>query len=115
MLRHEFQPGKLVGGLFVTAAGVLYLGDAGGAWETPWFVALPLTFGGLCLAGAVAFMHHAIRGHRASGRTGEAGGGLAGAAGWTGPAQRAEWTERTGPEGTTGSAGSTGHIPGGGQ
>ncbi|SPF04991.1 hypothetical protein SMA5143A_5793 [Streptomyces sp. MA5143a] len=70
MLRHEFQPGKLVGGLFVTAAGVIYLGDAAGAWQTPWFVVLPLTFGGLCLAGAVAFIHHAIRGHRASCRTG---------------------------------------------
>ncbi|MET9846973.1 hypothetical protein [Streptomyces ossamyceticus] len=69
MLRHEFQPGKLVGGLFVTAAGVIYLGDAAGAWQIPWFVVLPLTFGGLCLAGAVASIHHAIRGNRASCRT----------------------------------------------
>ena len=25
-------------------------------WETPWFVAVPLVTGGLCLAGAVAFL-----------------------------------------------------------
>ena len=42
MLRHDFRPGKLVAGLFLTAAGVVYLGDAGNAWQTPWFVVIPL-------------------------------------------------------------------------
>ena len=28
MLRHEFQPGKLVAGLFLTAGGIAYAGDA---------------------------------------------------------------------------------------
>ncbi|MBC2864162.1 hypothetical protein H1R13_03875 [Streptomyces mexicanus] len=61
MLRHEFQPGRLVGGLFLIAAGVVYGGDARGLWHTPWFVAGPLVVGGLCLAGAVAVLHRAVR------------------------------------------------------
>nr|WP_079024095.1 hypothetical protein [Streptomyces scabiei] len=73
MLRHEFRPGKLIAGLFLTAAGVAYLGDAGEAWETPWFVVIPLVVGGLCLAGAAGLLNHAIRGRRASGRTGPIG------------------------------------------
>ncbi|CAL9442936.1 hypothetical protein ACIG5C_26810 [Streptomyces werraensis] len=53
MLRHEFQPGRLIAGTALVAAAVIYGGDAGGAWETPWFVMIPLVVGGLCLAGAV--------------------------------------------------------------
>ncbi|GAB2861411.1 hypothetical protein GCM10027074_30720 [Streptomyces deserti] len=69
MLRHEFQPGKLVAGLFLTVAGVIYAGDAGGTWETPWFVVIPVVIAGLCLAGAVAFLTGRIRRRRAAGRT----------------------------------------------
>ncbi|MER7401931.1 hypothetical protein ABT373_05440 [Streptomyces sp. NPDC000070] len=69
MLRHELQPGKLVAGAVLTLVGVLYAGDAGGAWETPWFVAIPLVTGGLCLAGAVGILTGRIRRRRASGRT----------------------------------------------
>ncbi len=76
MLRHEFRPGKLVAGLFVTAAGVVYLGDAGDAWQAPWFVVIPLVVGGLCIAGAVASLDHAIRGRRGAGRTGVSGPGV---------------------------------------
>ncbi|MFD5077630.1 hypothetical protein [Streptomyces sp. NPDC058371] len=65
MLRHEFQPGKLVAGCFLTLAGIVYAGDAGGAWETPWFAVIPMVTGGLCLAGAVAFLTHAVRRRRA--------------------------------------------------
>lgn len=61
MLRHEFQPGKLVAGLFLIATGVVYAGDAGGLWETPWFAIVPLVVGGLCLAGATAVVTRAIR------------------------------------------------------
>lgn len=64
MLRHEFQPGKLVAGFFLTLAGVIYAGDAGGLWETPWFAVIPLVIGGLCLAGAVALLTHGIRRRR---------------------------------------------------
>ena len=70
MLRHELQPGKLVAGFFLTLAGVIYAGDAGGAWETPWFVVIPVVTGGLCLAGAVAFLTGRIRRRRKAGRTG---------------------------------------------
>ncbi|MEV0979206.1 hypothetical protein [Streptomyces sp. NPDC049915] len=61
MLRHEFQPGRLVAGLALTVAGILYAGDAAGLWRTPWFTAIPLVVGGLCLAGAVGVVTHAIR------------------------------------------------------
>ncbi|GGN83112.1 hypothetical protein GCM10011579_071530 [Streptomyces albiflavescens] len=68
MLRHEFQPGKLVAGFFLTVAGVVYAGDAGGAWETPWFAVIPVVTGGLCLAGAVAVLTHGVRRRRAEPR-----------------------------------------------
>ncbi|ARP71887.1 hypothetical protein LK07_21335 [Streptomyces pluripotens] len=61
MLRHEFQPGKLVAGLSLTAAGVVYAGDAGGLWETPWFVIVPLVVGGLFLAGVTAALARGVR------------------------------------------------------
>lgn len=61
MLRHEFQPGRLIAGLFLTFAAVLYAGDAGGVWETPWFAVIPVVTGGLCLAGSVSAMTGLIR------------------------------------------------------
>ncbi|MGW2462241.1 hypothetical protein ACWC2M_24935 [Streptomyces sp. NPDC001761] len=61
MLRHEFQPGKLVTGLFLTATAVVFAGDAGGLWETPWFAVVPLVVGGLCLAGVTAALTRGIR------------------------------------------------------
>ncbi|WP_055493238.1 hypothetical protein [Streptomyces sp. TP-A0356] len=68
MLRHEFQPGRLIAGLALTVAGVLYLGDASGAWETPWFAIIPIVGGGLCLAAVTGLLTRAIRrGRRAHG------------------------------------------------
>jgi pilus assembly protein TadC len=64
VLRHEFQPGRLVAGLFLALAGVIYAGDAGGLWDTPWFVLIPVVVGGLCLAGAVAVVARGIRRRR---------------------------------------------------
>ncbi|MFE0514188.1 hypothetical protein [Streptomyces sp. NPDC058964] len=75
MLRHEFQPGRLVAGLFVTVTGVAYAGDAGGLWDTPWFAVLPLVVGGLCLAGATGVVARRVRGRRGSGRGNTAGAG----------------------------------------
>lgn len=69
MLRHEPRPGKLVAGVVLVLTGVLYAGDAGGAWEIPWFVAIPLVTGGLCLVGAVAFLTGRLRRRRTAGRT----------------------------------------------
>lgn len=69
MLRHEFRPGKLVAGLFLTLAGITYAGDAGGAWDTPWFAVIPLVVGGLCLAGVVGLLARTVRNHRDSRRT----------------------------------------------
>lgn len=61
MLRHEFQPGRLVAGLFLTATGALFAGDAGGLWETPWVAVVPLVVGGLWLAGVTAAVARGIR------------------------------------------------------
>ncbi|MET7690077.1 hypothetical protein ABZT06_19185 [Streptomyces sp. NPDC005483] len=69
MLRHEFRPGKLVAGLFLTAAGITYAGDAGGAWDTPWFAVIPMVVGGLCLAGTVGLLARAVRNRRDRRRT----------------------------------------------
>ncbi|MGQ4386428.1 hypothetical protein [Streptomyces sp. SAS_270] len=68
MLRHEFQPGKLIAGLSFALAGTIYAGDAGGAWETPWFAVIPLVTAGLCLASAAAFLTHMIRRRRSARR-----------------------------------------------
>lgn len=75
MLRHEFQPGKLVAGVFLALAGALYAGDAAGLWQTPWFAVIPVVTGGLCLAGMAGAVARGIRRRRAavSGKgTGEA-------------------------------------------
>ncbi|MFJ9565375.1 hypothetical protein ACIRQQ_35730 [Streptomyces fuscichromogenes] len=64
MLRHEFQPGRLVVGVFLTAAGVAYAGDAGGWWKTEWFAVIPVMVAGLFLAGVTAALARAIRRRR---------------------------------------------------
>ncbi|MFF4303828.1 hypothetical protein [Streptomyces sp. NPDC001601] len=64
MLRHEFQPGRLVIGVFLAAAGVGYAGDAGGWWDTEWFAVIPVTVAGLFLAGVAAALTRAIRRRR---------------------------------------------------
>lgn len=64
MLRHEFEPGKLVAGFFLTVVGVMYAGDAGGAWDTPWSAGIPVVVVGLFLAGAVSTLTRAIRSRR---------------------------------------------------
>ncbi|MER7204212.1 hypothetical protein CG723_19895 [Streptomyces sp. CB01635] len=61
MPRHDFQPGKLIAGLFLTAAGALYLGAALGGWEVEWFAVIPLVTVGLVLAGAAGTATYAIR------------------------------------------------------
>ncbi|MGH4034234.1 hypothetical protein ACQB60_35550 [Actinomycetota bacterium Odt1-20B] len=64
MLRHEFQPGKMIAGLALIAAGLVSGGDAGGLWDVPWFVVIPVVAGGLCLAAAAAVVAQSVRGHR---------------------------------------------------
>ncbi|MGW7239227.1 hypothetical protein [Streptomyces sp. NPDC054804] len=64
MLRHEFQPGRLIVGVFLTATGVAYAGDAGGLWTTEWFAVIPLMVVGLFLAGVTAALTRAIRRRR---------------------------------------------------
>lgn len=69
MLRHEFHPGKLVLGLFLLMTALAYAGDAGGLWDTPWFVAFPLMLAGLLLGGAAAAVSYGIRGRPTARRT----------------------------------------------
>lgn len=61
MLRHEFQPGKLVAGIVLLGVGIAYAGDASGGWETPWFLALPAVCGGLLLAAIAAATGYGVR------------------------------------------------------
>lgn len=70
MLRHEFQPGKLVAGLFLTLTGIVYAGDAGGLWETEWFAAIPIVVFGLLLAAVVTFLTGTIRRRHRRGQAG---------------------------------------------
>lgn len=72
MLRHEFHPGKLVLGLFLLIAAIAYAGDAGGIWDTPWFVVFPLLLAGLLLGGGAAAVSYGIRGRPAA-RTADSG------------------------------------------
>ncbi len=66
MRRHEFQPGRLLAGLVLTAAGVLYLLDATGEADLPWFLVVPMAVGGLVLAALVGMVTYAVRRDRRS-------------------------------------------------
>ncbi|MGD6743797.1 hypothetical protein ACOKM3_18345 [Streptomyces sp. BH106] len=55
-MRSEFHPGRLVAGLVLMTTAVVYFGDAGGAWDVPWFAGIPLVGGGLCLAAVVGMV-----------------------------------------------------------
>jgi hypothetical protein len=82
VLRHEFQPGRLIAGAALTAAGVVCLGGASGAWEAPWFAIIPMVSGGLCLAALAGLLARAVRRDRAprqatTHRTGRGDGPLA--------------------------------------
>ncbi|MGW6874766.1 hypothetical protein [Streptomyces xanthophaeus] len=61
MRRHEFQPGRLVAGVALAVAGVLYLLDSSGEADLPWFTVVPLALGGLSLAALVGMMTYAVR------------------------------------------------------
>ncbi|WP_454318365.1 hypothetical protein [Streptomyces phaeoluteigriseus] len=85
MLRHEFRPGRLVAGAAFALTGVMYAGDAGGLWETPWFAVVPVVVAGLFLAAVTGLVSRAVRGRRAGKPGAPAGTGTETGAG-TGPA-----------------------------
>lgn len=64
MLRHDFQPGKLVTGVTLLAAAALYLGDASDAWRLSWWVGIPVIAGGLALAVVAAAAGYGVRRRR---------------------------------------------------
>lgn len=61
MRRHEFQPGRLIAGIVLLTGGVLYLLDATGEADLPWFLVVPLAFGGLSLAALTGMVTYAVR------------------------------------------------------
>nr|WP_206440731.1 hypothetical protein [Streptomyces scabichelini] len=56
----------MIAGVVLTLNGIIYAGDAGGLWDTPWFAVIPLVIGGLFLAAAAGTVTHAIRHRRKS-------------------------------------------------
>ncbi|WP_330298134.1 hypothetical protein [Streptomyces sp. NBC_00503] len=61
MRTHEFQPGRLIAGLVLMAAGALYLLGAAGEADPPWFLVLLMTLGGLSFAAVVGLVTYAVR------------------------------------------------------
>ncbi|MFD7260977.1 hypothetical protein [Streptomyces sp. NPDC059874] len=61
MPRHEFQPGRFLAGIVLLTAGVVYLLDAAGEADVPWFLVIPMALGGLCLAALVGMVTYAVR------------------------------------------------------
>ncbi|MEU0692233.1 hypothetical protein [Streptomyces uncialis] len=53
MLRHEFQPGKLIAGAALAVAGGLYAADVAGNGDLPWWTLVPIVLGGLGVAAVV--------------------------------------------------------------
>nr|WP_066953387.1 hypothetical protein [Streptomyces lushanensis] len=66
MQRHEFRPGRLIAGLAVLGAAVVYAGDTAGSWHTPWYTVFPVVFGGLVLASVVSAADYLIRRRRSA-------------------------------------------------
>ncbi|GAA0605780.1 hypothetical protein [Streptomyces crystallinus] len=64
MPRHEFRPGRLIAGLTMLAVAVLFAGDAGDAWQTPWYAVIPTACGGLSLAGLASWAAYGVRKRR---------------------------------------------------
>ncbi|MCX3058384.1 hypothetical protein [Streptomyces beihaiensis] len=60
-MRHDLRPGRLVAGLALILTAVVYFGDAGDAWQSPWWVAFPLVGGGLVVAGVVGVIARSAR------------------------------------------------------
>lgn len=63
---HEFKPGKLISGLVVLGTAAAYTADATGAWQLPAYIALPVLFFGLLLAGATSWVTYSVRRRRAA-------------------------------------------------
>lgn len=64
MPRHDFEPGKLVVGLVLLGGCLAYLAAAGGRWDFPSYLLLPVMVAGFCVAGAVSALAFAVRRHR---------------------------------------------------
>ncbi|MFF0744398.1 hypothetical protein ACFYVL_28760 [Streptomyces sp. NPDC004111] len=64
MLRHEFQPGRAVLGLTFLGATALYAADVTGAWDTPWWVLIPVVCVGLAVASFLGLVAYSVRRRR---------------------------------------------------
>ncbi|MEV7417862.1 hypothetical protein [Streptomyces sp. NPDC089919] len=68
-MRHEFQPGRLVAGIVLMVAGVLFALDSRGELAVPWWALLPMLAGGLSLAALAGWAAYLVRrGRRPAGR-----------------------------------------------
>lgn len=64
MPRHEFRPGRLVVGVAALGTAAVYGGDLAGLWQAPWYVAFPVVFDSLWLAGLAAWAGNRYRARR---------------------------------------------------
>ncbi|MEU7566006.1 hypothetical protein AB0A99_08320 [Streptomyces fradiae] len=76
---HEFRPGRLVAGVTGLAVAAVYLGDAAGSWDAPWYAVVPLLSCGLSLAALAGWVGHRARRRRAARTTTPADGASTGA------------------------------------
>jgi hypothetical protein len=72
--RHDFEPGKLIAGLVLLSAGIIYALDATGRWNVPAWALLPLLTGGLSLAGLTGALTYAARRRSARSAAADRGG-----------------------------------------
>lgn len=56
MIRHPFEPARLLLGLVLLGAAAAYLMDASGAWEVPFWALLIIVPSALVLAGMTALV-----------------------------------------------------------
>ncbi|WP_326688494.1 MULTISPECIES: hypothetical protein [unclassified Streptomyces] len=61
MIKHPFEPSRLLLGLAMLAVAAVYLMDAAGVWEVPFWVPLAVLPAALLLAGCTALVTFTAR------------------------------------------------------
>ncbi|MGW6243548.1 hypothetical protein [Streptomyces roseolus] len=81
MLLHEFRPGRLVVGVAALGLAGAYGGELAGFWSAPWWLAVPVMWCALWVAGLVTWVAYGIRRRSAKSRSAESTGAPASTSG----------------------------------